>query len=78
MATSQPSRAKAIATALPIPESPPVISAVRPFSRSRPVQVSSPWSGTGVMSVVRPGGCCSCSGRPPSLVALSCAVSLGP
>ena len=36
MATFAPSRAKAIATAAPMPESPPVIRAVRPSRRPVP------------------------------------------
>jgi hypothetical protein len=36
IATSAPSRANAIATAAPIPESAPVINALRPLSRPVP------------------------------------------
>ncbi len=62
MSTSAPSRAKAIATARPIPESPPVISARLPSSLPLPRYDSSPWSGLGVISPVEPGADCCCAG----------------
>ena len=55
------------ATARPMPESPPVMTARLPRRRSLPTQVSAPWSAGGVSSASLPGhSCCwagSCSGR---------------
>src|SRR5918994_7841332 len=51
-----------MATARPMPESPPVMIAARPSSLPEPVYDSSPWSGLGVISAVWPGGSCCCSG----------------
>src|SRR6478735_5220915 len=68
IATSAPSRANAMATARPMPESPPVISARRPSSRPVPRYDCSPWSGTGSMRPVRPGGSCCWAGKVVSSV----------
>src|SRR3954466_16416369 len=61
--TSAPSRAKANATARPMPESAPVIRATRSVIRPRPTYVFSPWSASGRIACSRPGGSCSCSGN---------------
>src|SRR5690606_22107097 len=58
-----------MATARPMPESPPVTSALRPSRRPLPRYDVSPWSGTGSMGRVRPGGSCCCAGKPaPSVM----------
>ena len=60
---SAPSRAKAMATARPMPLSPPVITAFLPASRPLPLYEVSPWSGTGFMASVVPGIGCCCFGN---------------
>ena len=55
MSTSAPSRANAIATARPMPESPPVTTAFLPSSRPAAPVGLSPWSGFSGIAAVRPG-----------------------
>src|SRR6266516_7943422 len=62
MATLAPSLAKATATARPMPESPPVISARRPSSRPRPVYPCISSAGCGLISPAVPGYGCCCAG----------------
>jgi hypothetical protein len=59
MSTSAPSRAKAIATARPMPLSPPVISAALPSSLPLPTYECSPKSGAVDILDSSPGGCCA-------------------
>src|SRR5687768_7502959 len=63
IATSAPSRAKAIATALPMPESPPVMSATLSAMHPEPSYDSAPWSACGFSSASVPGGSCCCFGK---------------
>src|SRR5512144_2928241 len=60
MATWAPSLANATATARPMPESPPVTSARFPSSRPRPLYSRISSCGSGAISLVTPGYCCSC------------------
>src|SRR4051812_8727958 len=51
-----------MATARPMPLSPPVMTARLPASRPLPRYDRSPWSGVGSISDVTPGGFCCCEG----------------
>src|SRR3954449_9587164 len=58
-----------MATARPMPLSPPVMSATRSVSRPRPLYDSSPWSARGVISSIEPGcsiDSCGYSGVGPA------------
>src|SRR3954469_24218928 len=57
-----------------MPESPPVINALRPARRPEPRYLSSPWSGRGSIFPARPGQGCDCSlkGGLGNLLAGSC------
>src|SRR5690606_17206318 len=63
MSTSAPSRAKAIATAFPMPESPPVIIAALPVNRFLPRYDCSPWSAWGFIALSVPGTSCGVFGN---------------
>src|SRR5215212_4855354 len=43
-----------------MPESPPVLRALRPASRSEPLYEVSPWSGFGCIFFAKPGKGCDC------------------